>query len=146
MEVRGVLGHGGRLWNEDSVEIFLAPAFPVYFHFIVTTIGSRLISRFGQIGGFIPPTIEDWEAQSYKGDDFWSTEIKMPFETLGLDRAPQEGEIWRGNITRNITVFTSGGDRHTTWAPLRSSFHEPLNFASFIFKEKELPVTQKQKR
>ena len=138
MEVKGILTDGGPLWQEDSVEIFLAPAFPDYFQFVVNTIGSRI----GMVGIAAVHTIESWEAQSYRGDDFWSTEIKMPFVTLGLDRAPRDGETWRGNIARNITVFTLGGDRHTTWAPLESKFHEPHNFASLIFRAEELLVEE----
>ncbi len=132
---------------EDSVEIFLASALAKYSKFMVNTMGSRLSYQFVRVltrGPKIP--LSNWEGDIYKGEDYWSVEIRIPFAILGFDRGLQDGEIWKGNITRNITVFTSGGNRSTTWAPLKRSFHELHNFASFLFKQKELPVKEVKKK
>lgn len=53
----------GRLWTEDSIEVFIFPkGTDTYYQFIVNAIGSRWdISR----------QVRNWEAFTYTGKDFW---------------------------------------------------------------------------
>ncbi len=117
----------GNLWEEDSIEVFIFPkGAETYFQFIVNTDGARFNSK--GLGGSLP--LWDWQAKTYKGEDYWSAEVRIPFEVFGT--IPKDGEVWTGNISRNI--LTSGdGDRHTTWAYLKRGFHETGNFGKIIF-------------
>ena len=121
------------LWNEDSIEIFIFPeGTDNYYQFVVNTIGSR----WGGAGKSRPlaPLSLDWDAYTCKGKDYWSAEIRIPFEIF--EKIPEKDEIWTGNICRNI--YTSG-DKHSSWAPLKKGFHEPGNWGKIVFKDALLP-------
>ncbi len=125
------------LWNEDSIEIFISPeGNEKYFQFIVNAIGSRWSREY--VGVFIPApeemSLDSWQAATYKGEAYWSTELKIPFEVLKVSK-PKSEEDWRGSLSRNI--FTSG-DRLSCWAHLKTHNHETDNFGKIIFKNKSL--------
>ena len=122
----------GRLWEEDSIEIFIFPkGAKNFYQFIVSSIGSC----WNAIGsGGAPQPLWDWEAKTYKGKDYWSAEIRIPFELFLV--IPEEDDIWTGNICRNIST---SGDRTSSWAQMEAHFHEPGNFAKLIFKNALLP-------
>lgn len=124
-KIKAELRDMGNLWAEDSIEIFLFPeGADTYFQFIVNAIGSR----WNGMGMGIPFPLGDWEAKSYKGKDFYSLEIKIPFTVLG--REPKAGERWTGNLCRNI--WTSPiEDKWTRWG--RGAFHCPGTFVTIVF-------------
>lgn len=107
------------VWAEDSVEVFMFPEeADKYYQFAVNAIGSRWSKE---------PL--DWQAKTYKGKDYYSMEIRIPFEVFRRT-VPILGEVWRGNICRNILT---SGDRNTTWAHLDINFKEPDSFGEIIF-------------
>ena len=115
------------IWTEDSIEIFLFPrGADNYYQFMVNAIGSRWNGK-GQGPPYFPTW--NWEARTYRGADFYSVELKIPFDVLG--RIPELGETWRGNFCRNIY---SPQDRATRWG--RGGFHDPESFAALIFGRK----------
>ena len=125
------------MWKEDGIEIFVFPQdSDSYFQCIVNTAGARINYLTNINDGFhedIP--LREWKAAIYKGEDFYSIEVAIPFKTIG--KKPKDKEEWKGNICRNITVFESGGDRSTSWAPMKKGFHEHENFGRLIFIIKE---------
>ena len=46
---------------------------------------------------------------------------------------PRAGEVWAGNFCRNTFTVISGGNKFTCWAPLKTKFNEPENFAEISF-------------
>ena len=114
--------------QEDSVEIFLfPPGADNYYQFMINAIGSRW-NGIGVDSSFLIP-LGDWQATTYSGKEFWSVEIKIPFEIFLI--IPEKGEEWTGNICRNIIT---SGDRYSSWALLGKGFHEPGNFGKIVFK------------
>ncbi|MBT9151495.1 MAG: hypothetical protein DDT40_01691 [candidate division WS2 bacterium] len=132
-KIKAELKDMGDLWTEDSIEIFLFPrGADNYFQFVVNTIGSRWSYEYVQVlvrGPKIP--LGNWQAKTYKGKDYYSVEIRIPFEIFG--KIPGNKEEWTGNICRNILT---SGDRHTTWAHLKRGFHQPDNFGWILFAGK----------
>ena len=126
-EIKAKLKDMESVWREDSIEVFIFPENAENYHqFVVNAIGSRF-SGTGKGGQKIP--LANWQAKTYRGKDYWSVEIRIPFKNFAL--TPKSGEVWTGNIVRNI--YTSG-DRHTTWAQIMSvGFHEPVYFGKIIF-------------
>ena len=121
----------GSLWKEDSLEVFVQPAVATAFQqYIVNPAGARwTFGKNVKTGASLPGTsLEAWQAAARTGEDTWSVEIAIPFAALGA--TPEEGASWRGNCCRNIAVFESGGDPHTTWAPLKQRFQEPGHFGT----------------
>ena len=94
---------------------------------VVNAIGSRWNS------GLTGDNKIDWQAKAFKGDNFWSIELSIPFTALG--NIPKNNNIWRGNICRNI--YTTG-ERFSSWANLETEFHIPEKFAKIIFRERTL--------
>lgn len=132
-KVRADLRDGGELWTEDSVEIFIAPEYPNYVQLVINTIGSRNWLNGG----------DNWRTGVSRGQDFWVTEIKIPFTELG--KTPTDRQEWRFNIARNITVFDSGGNRYTTWSLLKMTFHDINNFAYLRFIAQHLAPEEAMK-
>ena len=111
---------GGDLFREDSIEIFILPkGSETYYQFAVNALGSRWTN--------IPL---NWKAAAYTGKDFWSAEVEIPFENL--NDIPCKNDVWTGNICRNNP---GGPNRHSTWAKLLGSFHDPDNFGKIIFED-----------
>lgn len=114
--------------REDNIKIcFIPKNTDSHFQFAVNALGSRWDAEVGQ-GGPIR-FLWDWQVKTYQGEDYWSAEVRIPFEVLRV--TPEKGERWTGNITRNI--FTPGKDRRTTWAHLEAGLHEPENLGRFFF-------------
>lgn len=114
--------------GEDSIVVCLFPKKAnSHFQFAVNALGSRWDAEVGRGGPL--RLLWNWQTKTYLGKDYWSAEIRIPFEVLPV--TPEKGERWAGNITRNI--FTPGEDRHTTWAHLEAGLHEPENLGRFFF-------------
>ena len=131
-KVKAELKDMEKLWKDDSIEIFIFPKQAEnYLQFIVNAIGSRW-NGIGVYG--LPQHIWDWQAKTYQGKGCWSVEIKIPFEIF--EEIPKKGEIWHGNICRNI--FTSR-DKYSCWAAKCGGYHSTRDFAKIIFKDALLP-------
>jgi hypothetical protein len=128
---------GGDTWAEDGIEIFLQPAGrPEVCQFAVTAGGAK--------GGFEGnPDITKMRAAAKIGEDSYSLEALIPFEVLRGRAA--KGTRWAGNVCRNIFTTRSGGDKFTSWAPLKSRFLEPENFAGILFQDSSLSAAEVEK-
>jgi hypothetical protein len=133
--------------SDDSVEIFIVSRDTnEYYQFVINAIGSRWSYEYAAVltrGPEIPLTA--WQAKTYQGKDYWSAEIKIPFEIL-LAIPEKEGK-WNGNICRNI--YTSSEDKYTSWEHLIGGFHQSANLlGSIVFKDEILAkeVGRKTKR
>lgn len=121
---------GESVWGDDGVEIFISPKeAETYFQFVVNTEGFRFNSRNAR--GSLP--LWNWRVKVYKGKDFYSLEIEIPFEIL-FNAPFEKNEEWRFNVARND--YTSTKERHTCWAYLKWGFHEPKNFGRLVFPQK----------
>jgi hypothetical protein len=132
-------GDGGDLWSEDGIEIFVRPSgVSDFYQFILNSGGARR-------GAGLAEGNLDWQAKAARTADAYTLEIALPFALFGKKPAP--GTVWRGNFARNIFTTKSGGDKFTTWAPLKASFHEWDRFARWKFLDAapsaaELPVVE----
>lgn len=120
--LRCTVRDGGETWLDDGVEVFLQAGedAPVV-QLVVTAAGAR-----GGVEG--APDFRKYQAVPFVGPDFYSLEIRVPFDLLRAH--PRVGDTWRGNFCRNIWTTRSGGDKFTSWAPLRQRFLEPEHFAA----------------
>lgn len=114
-----------RVYKVDSIEIFVQPkADGRYWQMVVSSDGVR-----EEYPG--PKKASDilWDAKVYRGTDFYSMEVKLPFDIFGTQ--PVSNAAWRFNIARNAT--TPNSCRRSTWSHLRNGFHEPENFGELVF-------------
>ena len=127
--IKAKLQDMGPLYDEDSVEIFVFPeGSEEYVQFVVNAIGSR----WNGVRSGAPQPLLDWQAKTCIGEDFWSSEIRIPWKILSS--IPKEKEKWRMNICRNI--LSGGKHERVNWAPTIKSFHEPESFGWMVFSDK----------
>ena len=126
------------IFSEDSIEIFLFPKeADNYYQFVVNAIGSRW-NGIGLTNPKIP--LGNWQAKVYQGKDYYSVEIKIPFEIFSA--IPEKVEKWTGNICRNIYTCEN---KYTTWAYVKAGFHEPEHFGEIVFMDKSLSIKDVKK-
>jgi len=95
--------HDGPLWEDDSVEFFIAPdpvADPTKFRqFIVSVTGAVYDARDGAAGKWQPAVA----VKTLVGDRFWAAELAVPLGELGPG-ATQPGATLRVNVNRSRQV------------------------------------------
>jgi Carbohydrate-binding family 9 len=140
-------GHDEPLWQEDVLEIFIAPrTVTEYFEVEVNPIGTTFDARIESPDGSRETmrAFLDWE---WRGMDAlvrrdWLTDgrshlltlLRLPF--AGVGEAPVSGERWRANFLR-VDRSTNRGDEYSAWSPtLRSpaDFHVSAALGTLRFE------------
>ena len=137
------LGHDAPLYQEDVVEIFLAPErLTRYFEIEVNPLGATFDAIIDSPDGNratmkadIGWTCEDLFQGIRRTEDVVETVIRIPFRSLARG-APADGEIWRANFFR-IDRSPSRGDEFSAWQPTMKQppdFHVPAAFGEIRFQ------------
>lgn len=146
--VATMVRHDDPLYEEDVVEVFLAPRRPEeYFEVEVSPIGSTFDARIESpegvrssmrvdmswhCGGLMAAVRKRIASRTSMSVD---TVMRIPFATLG-GPAPRNGELWRGNFFR-IDRHPSEGDEYSAWSPTMrdpADFHVTACFGRFLFQ------------
>ena len=95
--------HDGPMWEDDSVELFMAPD-PVvkpgeFWQFIISVSGAVYDARNGSPQQWTPSI----EAKTTVGDRFWAAELAVPLRELGLG-STKPGATLRINVNRSRQV------------------------------------------
>lgn len=112
---------GGGLWSDDGIEIFVA---------LPSGYGQHAINTAGSQWGREAAT-QGWPGKVFKGDGFYSVELAIPFEKLGV--RPVENTFIRANFDRNRRTLGKDKWVPSCWSPNRKGFHEPENFGQIVF-------------
>lgn len=143
-----LLEHDAPLYEEDVVELFLAPETPLrYLELEVSPRGTIFDARIDS---------PDGERRTMRVDREWTCEglfaavrsiteangsttidtiVRVPFAALGR-RAPAAGETWRANFYR-IDRHPESGDEYSAWQPTfkePADFHVPAAFGTLRFE------------
>jgi hypothetical protein len=139
--------HDEPLWQEDVVEVFLAPErLTEYFELEVSPRGTTFDARITSPDG-VRATMETdlaWTCEGLvaavrrvtesNGEVTIDTLLRFPFRALGRP-TPRPGEEWRGNFFR-IDRNPVHGDEYTAWQPTMkepADFHVPGVFGVLVF-------------
>jgi len=116
-------GRDGQLWQNDSVEIFLDTNqdAKTYFHFIIDVSGN-VYDSIGHDAKFNFPV----KAKTFKGKDFWSVEVSIPFASLA--RFSELKDTWGINLGREEKPKRE----FSSWVFVGTSFHNPSRFGDKI--------------
>jgi len=115
--------------KDDGIEVFLEPEEGgKLFHFIVNARGGAWSNLDGMPGS--DPDMK-WVAKTFMGEDYYSIEMKVPLAILG--DPPEDGEVWRGNVGRNILTINCPENRKTSWSPVKEKFEARESFGNFSF-------------
>ncbi len=123
------VGRDGRLWWNDNVEIFIGVdrSSERYFHFIIDAKGRQYdgVCRSSGWNG-------KWKSVSFRGNDRWTLEVEIPFETLG--NVPKKGEIWKINYMRGrVGKGVKDDSWASQWSPCAGDYHRPEKFGNLYF-------------
>jgi len=136
------LEHDEPLWQEDVVEIFLAPeGLTPYFEIEVNPLGTTFDARIDSPDGVRATMTTDlgWTCDglfaALRRDDGTrvQTVIRIPFESL--KKRPNAGDEWRGNFFR-IDRSAARGDDFSAWQPALKTppdFHVTAAFGTLRF-------------
>ena len=137
------LEHDAPLWEEDVVEVFLAPSRPEeYFEIEVNPLGTTFDARIESPDGIrstmktdLAWTCEGLFAGIRRDGEAFAVVLRIPFAALGRI-APKEGETWRGNLFR-IDRDPALGDDFLAWQPTMRTppdFHLSAAFGTLRFQ------------
>jgi hypothetical protein len=134
--------HDEPLWQEDVVEVFLAPnGLTPYFEIEVNPLGTTFDARIDSPDGVRATMTTDlaWTCDglfaALRRDDRrdFQVIIRLPFESLGA--LPKSGDEWRANFFR-IDRSSEKGDDFSAWQPTLKSpadFHVAAAFGALRF-------------
>lgn len=136
------LGHNEPLYEEDVVEVFLAPNdVRRYYEIEVNPLGTTFDARVDSPDGVRATMRIDlaWDCASLfaairKTPGMVETVVRIPFASLDA-RRPSPGDEWRGNFFR-VDRGQSGGDEFSAWSPTMKNpadFHVPSAFGRIVF-------------
>ncbi len=142
------------IYQEDVVEIFVAPACDMGQHFEIVVSPRNVVfdadihmSQDGKSPG--PGTSFAWTCEGLrtavhisgapskdsKVCTGWTAELSIPFAALGR-ATPKAGERWRGNLFRIDRA--PAPEEYQSWSPTLikpASFHVPPRFGTIFFAE-----------
>ncbi|MBN1344331.1 MAG: DUF4091 domain-containing protein [Phycisphaerae bacterium] len=126
----------GDVYNDDSVELFLAPHTDPepYDHFLVNPANTQRDDL-----GADPSWNAAWKSAVWRGPDRWTVEMAIPLKSLPLTTS--SFGPWRINFARN----QQSREELSSWAPCQSGFHEPKGFGTLIGVKANLaPMLRRQ--
>jgi hypothetical protein len=139
--VASYYGHDEPLWEEDVVEIFIAPeGLTRYFEIEVNPLGTTFDARIDSPDGVRATMKTDlaWTCEglfaALRRDDGRrvQTVIRIPFASLG--KHPKAGDQWRANLFR--IDRSAEGDDFSAWQPTLKTppdFHAAAAFGALRF-------------
>jgi hypothetical protein len=136
------LRHDAPLYEEDVVELFLAPASPSrYFEIEANPLGTTFDARIDSPNGTRAGMRMDlgWDCANLfaavrRTPSATDTIVRIPFASLEVPR-PSAGAEWRGNFFR-IDRSAAHGDEYSAWQPTiknPADFHVAAAFGRLIF-------------
>jgi len=126
---------GSPLWSEDCVEVFI-DVFKTeksYFQFLSNSAGTKTGFYYFQPRGNSIYINKGWDVKTFKGENWWSAEFKIPFNLLKIQKA--NGSILGMNFTRERYIDVP---ELSSFVFLKNSFHQPEKFPVFYLIEKGL--------
>jgi hypothetical protein len=135
------LQHDAPLYQEDVVEMFLAPVTPRrYFEIEVNPLGTTFDAAIDSPDGVRSTMTADlaWECANLfaavrKMPGRTDTIVRLPFACFGP--RPNPGDEWRGNFFR-IDRSKKRGDEYMAWQPTMKNpadFHVAAAFGRIVF-------------
>ena len=136
------LEHDQPLWEEDVVEVFLAPdEARTYFEIEVNPLGTTFDARIESPDGVrasmraeLSWTCDGLFAAIRRRDDLVETIVRIPFASVS-PAAPRAGDRWRANFFR-VDRSATHGDEYSAWQPTMKTppdFHVVACFGSLLF-------------
>jgi len=137
------LAHDAPLYEEDVVEIFIAPeGLTPYFEIEVNPLGTTFDARIDSPDGVratmradLAWTCDGLFAGVRRTPESFDVVMRIPFASLGA-APPRAGEVWRANLFR-IDRHPAHGSEFVAWQPAMkqpADFHVAAAFGTIVFE------------
>jgi hypothetical protein len=134
--------HDAPLYEEDVVEIFVAPQAPIrYAEIEVNPLGTVFDAMITSPDGVraTMQTDRSWTCEGLfratrRTPHHFATIIRIPFASLGV-APPNSGDRWQGNLFR-VDRHPTHGDEYSAWRPTMrtpADFHVAAAFGEWVF-------------
>ena len=134
-----VLDHDGNISADDSVEIFLDPgtAGKLYYHYMLNTANARAERVCRNLWDKDLTWDMPWRSATKITKTGWQAEIGIPLSVVAGQGDASKATINlcanRVLVTLNYMNVVVGNYRESSsWAPVKSGFHEPLSFGLLL--------------
>ena len=117
-----------KVWKDDVLELFFCPTGQddVFYQFVLAAGGGKWSQYSAEKGAIKPdPFRPYWETAVFKGKDFWSVEVIIPWAAFYMTDSRKFKKEWLMNIARQHAASSS---RRSTWSKLKFAFKETENF------------------
>ncbi len=116
-------------WADDVVEIFISPSgkYAEYYQFVFAAGGAHWTAYYEEQGNIQPdPFSPVLESKLFKGDNFWSLEVKLPLSAFYMTPRRQWSQEWLLNVCTGIRR----GKRYelASWSPVVRWFRDSKNY------------------
>ena len=121
------------IWKGDDIEMFfsLTGGGLDYRQFLINPDGVRKAYIMRGDQGLDNHWKPAWKTEVFKGKDFWSAEIILPFTSLGLSSGDIRGKDIFLDFCRER--YTGGTLELSAWAPTGGGFAQPSKFGRISF-------------
>ncbi|MBN1671746.1 MAG: hypothetical protein JXR37_11965 [Kiritimatiellae bacterium] len=95
--------HDAAMWSDDDIEIFLDPVGDrnEYYQFAINTDGTQVDAYLIEKGNTGKGGwSSDWQAEVFKGTNFWSLEVRFPFGVFHNRASSTWAQNWVFSIAR----------------------------------------------
>ena len=119
-------GLGGKVWQDDLVEIFFGPVSNdrELSQFVVSAGGGRWMGR-GRGSKIDPADYQFWSAKTALEKDGWTAEVTIPYQLLGWEKRPAPGTVVPFNLARTRTPVPE----LSSFAFAGGNFHDVKRYA-----------------
>ena len=137
--VRGETGRDGRVWKDDSIELYFSTQSQKedYYHIILNHAGTIFDQHVQK--GKNQTARSAWNCRGLRSKtevrgDIWSTEIAIPFASIGM-KTPRKGDTLFFNLCENLI-----GKGYYSLASVKTRFADFERFGVLKFGDAASPV------
>jgi hypothetical protein len=130
--VANVTDHDGAIYGEDCVGYFLqadlndGPVYQLYFNPLGTAFDQKIMVEEGRAISADREWNGEYEVGTFRGNGFWSIEVKVPLDQLEAEGAP--GAKWAINFRRKHRRLETAAD----WqVPIT---YDPVDYGVLLFR------------
>jgi Concanavalin A-like lectin/glucanases superfamily/Carbohydrate family 9 binding domain-like/Glycoside hydrolase 123, N-terminal domain len=128
--------HDGKLWEDDSFELFIWPGKnkKEHYQFILNASGAV----FDAIGKN-KKWNSKYQSRAYIGKNKWSLEVVIPFSNFG--KAPTDGTVWKAQICRDWYRKPPFQPQYIAWANFMGGFEKGHGYLNFSNRKSGVKLT-----
>lgn len=121
------------IWSGDVAEVYmsLTGSQMNFVQFLANAISTKRAFIMRGDRGMDNKWHPKWQAKGYKGKDYWSVEMYIPFNTIGIPKGNIKDKTIFVNFNRER--YAAGANELYGWSPTKGGFAQPAKFGRMNF-------------